>query len=180
MNVERQIERWKADSRAKRLEEDRMIAMDRSEVDCSLAIDRLEADCKLAAERLEADSKLAAKRLEADRQLELRAAKLRAAQVPLGGVKNLRKHGHAVDNKELMELILEMKRVFAECFEEKQGASVLWTELYEVFANSTTLSKFDKNYFRHYSKRYFLDHWGCAKCSKVGSKHCYVGVAAKK
>ena len=88
------------------LEEDatqaRLIAAERQKAE------KIEAD-KIAADRLKEDLKLDAERLEA-----------------AGRHEGKRRHMRAAGNKEGVEFLEYVKKVFAESFEAKQGARVLY------------------------------------------------------
>jgi hypothetical protein len=164
-----------------RLEEDRVVAdcIDDDEL-LLLVADRVDADLlyakQIAAARLEEDSRLEVKCLPVDAKricAELLAGRRRLAEKRSVG------HGRTVDDKQKVELIKEMERVFSERFKEKRGGRIMSSELVEVFSKSTTISEFDENFFKYHSRNLFLGKWTNARCSAYQHKRCYVGVVVK-
>ena len=72
-------------------------------------------------------------------------------------------------------IVFTMKRFCAENFEEKPGAHVLYSELYELF-NTLHGDTCSETFFRRHARRLFLAQWPNCKRSKVKSHHCYLNV----
>ena len=129
----------------RRVEEDRKIAAERLEADQlraeMLALERLEED-RVVADRIDDDELLllVVARVDADLLYakQTAAARLEEDRVLI----EKRKHRRA---DESIELINELKRVFAERFEEKQDGRVTVDELRDEFLKSTTI--FNECYF---------------------------------
>jgi hypothetical protein len=103
--------------------------------------EKIEAD-KIAADRLKEDMKLDAERLEA-----------------AGRHEGKRRHMRAAGNKEGVEFLEYVKKVFAESFEAKQGARVLYREARD--AVSTSMSAVNENLFQRHAAKLLKEQWPC-------------------
>jgi hypothetical protein len=136
------------------------IAAERQKIDAAKAT-RIAAE-RQKAEKIEAE-KIAAERLEEDRRL-----------VPS------RKHRRTDQS-----LVADMKRVFAERFEEKDGEYLSIDEVYEEFAFTSSLAEPEYNVFKRHCRKLFLAQW---KNSRVvykekipgGSTRCFIDMAVKR
>jgi hypothetical protein len=147
---------------AERLEVDRRIAADRLEEDRRIAVDRMEADCNLAIERLEADCKFAAERIRHHAEQKAK-----------------RKHRRSDEIDECAELKAEMRRVFAERFEEKLGERVFVSDVHDIFEKSTSLPTVDNNVFKYHCRKLFCARWTHTKLSTHRYQRYFTDVAVK-
>ena len=91
-----------------------------------------------------------------------------------------RKHTRTEENKEGNEFIDDIKRFFADHFEEKSGAHILCSELYTIFQRSTGEgSDFEKNMFKYHAQKHFMAQWPNCKESRFQKQRCYLHVAVK-
>jgi len=122
-----------------------------------IAAERLKIDAanatRVAAERQKAEmietEKIAADRLEED--LTLDAERLGQGQ--------RRKQRRVRKIDEDSELNADMKRVFAECFEKKQGEYVHIREVCDIFSKYTSLSAGKSNVTEHHCWTLFRRQW---------------------
>jgi len=91
-----------------------------------------------------------------------------------------RLHRRTEDKSEGKALQDEIKRVVAECFEEKQGGHVFSWQFEEVFKKSTVLSTFDPKVFTIFGKRFFLTHWTNSRASMFRGRRCFTDMAVKE
>ena len=136
--------------------------------------DRMEADRRAEAEQLEAN-RLAAEVQPTDAK-RIRAELLTSRRL-LANRSN--KGKEKLDDDEKVQLIVEMRRVFAERFQENPKGRVMASELLEVFEKSTTLSEFNEKRFKYHSTNVFIAQWTNARCSQFQHKRCYTGVVVK-
>ena len=87
-----------------------------------------------------------------------------------------RPHVRTLDDSKKVRLLLEMERIFAECFREKQDGRVMARELFEVFQESTTESDVNKNDFKYHSRIMFLKIWPDATEKTYRHQRCFMGV----
>jgi hypothetical protein len=160
---------------AERLEKDQlraeMLAVERLEED-GVNADRIEADelyaSLLVADRVDADllyaKQIAAARFEEDRRLVMDQEDRMLI---------------TSENQASKDLTEEMKLVFAECFEEKEGSRVKASTLLDVFTKSTTMTNFDKNVFTFRSRKLFLAQWTHTRLSKHRNENGFIDMAVK-
>jgi len=91
-----------------------------------------------------------------------------------------RKHTRTEENKEGNEFIDDIKRFFADQFEEKSGAHILCSELYTIFQRSRGEgSELEKNLFKLYAPAHLKEKWPNCKDSRFHKHRCYRNVAVK-
>ena len=152
------------------LEEDatqaRLIAAERQKAEKieadKIAADRLKEDVKLELEFAEADRRLDAERLEADHRANAR-----------------RKHRRTDQIDGRSELIADMKRVFAERFEERHGENLPVNEVYDVFRKSTSLSTAEYSVFKHHCRKLFCAQWTHSRVISKGSHYFFTNMEVK-
>jgi hypothetical protein len=88
-----------------------------------------------------------------------------------------RKHRRTDQIDGRSELVVNMKKVFAECFEEKQGEYVSIREVYDVFYKSTP--SFEKNVFKHHCRTLFLHQWAHSQILFHKNERCFADMAVK-
>jgi hypothetical protein len=91
-----------------------------------------------------------------------------------------RKHKRTDENKEGNAFIDDIKRFFADQFEEKPGAHILCSELYTIFQRSRGEgSELERNLFKHHAATHLKTQWPNATNSKFMGQRCYLNVAVK-
>jgi hypothetical protein len=172
---------------ARYLEEDaaqaRLVAAERLETDQRLAAEGLvDVQAAIAAERQKIDA-VKATRIAAERQMAemIEAEKIAAERLEEDRrLVPLRKH-----RRTDRSLVADMKRVFAELFEEKDGEYLPIDEVYAVFEESTSLANANYHTFKRHCRKLFLAQW---KNSRVvynekipgGSTRCFTDMAVKR
>jgi len=96
-----------------------------------------------------------------------------------------REQRHLVDYSEGGWLDENMKKVFAEHFEEKPGSKVFSRDLYEIFLRSGVLnggaaSRFMKTLFHRHAKRIFLKQWVNSRYSQHRNKRCFFDMSVRQ
>jgi hypothetical protein len=182
----------------RRLEEGRKIAVERLKADQlraeMLAVERLEEDrvnadriesdelyaSLLVADRVDADllyaKQIAAARLEEDRRL-IELAELPVVNKRKSKNNDKRRHNQAAANKGGVDFIETVKKLFAEKFEAREGARVLFRDLRGAVSS---MSQVEENLFQRHGGKLFLEQWPDAIVSRVNCERCYGGVAVKQ
>jgi hypothetical protein len=75
--------------------------------------------------------------------------------------------------------VADMKRVFAERFEEKEGERVYVRDVHDVFEKSTSLATFDYNVFKYHCRKLFCAQWTHSTLSRHRYEWCFTDMAVK-
>jgi hypothetical protein len=74
----------------------------------------------------------------------------------------------------------EIRRIFADEFEEKDGSFLSFGEIYNVFVRSKgVITEQENRLFRFYSKTVFLEQWPNTRSIVHQKKRCYINVSVK-
>jgi hypothetical protein len=80
------------------------------------------------------------------------------------------------ENPKLFE---DMRKIFAERFEERQGSHVKSSEIFEIFARSRELSTKEEALFMYHYKKLFHAQWTNAKYIRIHNQRCFLHVCIK-
>jgi hypothetical protein len=75
----------------------------------------------------------------------------------------------------------EMKKLFAEKFQESPGSHLFFVDIFDAFVRSRGMvTKFEESLFKLHCKTLFLAQWPNAKHCVYDKKRCYDHVSVKK